>query len=61
MRASEVIQHFARMRAEGMLRENARLLATHIAHDCNPAHPELAAYAAQHGYEIAYDGLSLTL
>jgi phosphoribosyl 1,2-cyclic phosphate phosphodiesterase len=59
MRASEVIEHCARMRAEGMLAPGARLFATHIAHDCNPAHTELAAYAAQHGYEVAYDGLSL--
>jgi phosphoribosyl 1,2-cyclic phosphate phosphodiesterase len=61
MRAREVIEHFARMRADGMLAPGARLFATHIAHDCNPAHPELAAYAAQQGYEIAYDGLTIDL
>jgi phosphoribosyl 1,2-cyclic phosphate phosphodiesterase len=59
--ASEVIEHFARLRAEGLLAPGGRAIATHIAHDCNPAHPELAEYAAQHGYEVAYDGLTISL
>ncbi len=33
-----------------------RAYATHIAHEGNPPHPQLAAFAAEHGYEIAYDG-----
>ena len=53
----QLCSHAARMRAEGLLAEKARLLATHIAHEGNPAHPDLAAFAAGHGYEIAYDGL----
>jgi phosphoribosyl 1,2-cyclic phosphate phosphodiesterase len=55
--ARDVIAHAHRMRAEGLLAEGARVLGTHIAHEGNPAHPDLAAFAAQHGYEIAYDGL----
>ncbi len=55
--AHDVIEHAARMRAEGLLAEGARVLGTHIAHEGNPPHPELAAFAAVHGYEIAYDGL----
>ncbi|MBI5354486.1 MAG: hypothetical protein HZB50_17740 [Chloroflexi bacterium] len=57
--AHQVIEHVARMRNEGLLTENSRVFATHIAHEGNPAHPELAKFAAQHGYEIAYDGLVL--
>lgn len=57
--APQFIEHAARMRAEGLLADNARLFATHIAHDANPAHPELVSFAAQHGYEIAYDGLTI--
>jgi len=57
--AHQVIAHIARLREEGLLAENARALATHIAHEGNPAHPELAAWAAHHGYEIAYDGLTV--
>jgi phosphoribosyl 1,2-cyclic phosphate phosphodiesterase len=55
--ARQLIAHAARMREEGLLVDGARVLGTHIAHEGNPAHPELAAWAAGHGYEVAYDGL----
>ncbi|MCL7454817.1 MAG: MBL fold metallo-hydrolase [Anaerolineae bacterium] len=55
--ARQVIAHAARMREERLLADGARVLATHIAHEGNPAHPELAVWAAKHGYEVAYDGL----
>ncbi|MCK5202474.1 MAG: hypothetical protein KAR15_01330, partial [Desulfobacterales bacterium] len=59
LNAQQFIEHVARMRDGGLLTENARVFATHIAHEGNPVHPELAAFAAQHGYEIAYDGLTV--
>ena len=55
--ASQFIEHVARMREEGLLANGARILATHIAHEGNPAHPELASFASRHGYEVAYDGM----
>jgi phosphoribosyl 1,2-cyclic phosphate phosphodiesterase len=55
--ARQVIEHVARMRAAGLLTHTARAFATHIAHEGNPAHPELVEFAKQHGYEVAYDGL----
>lgn len=55
--ADGFIETVARMHAEGILTRNARVFATHISHEGNPPHPELAAFAAKHGYEIAYDGL----
>jgi len=57
--ANQVMEHVARMRNEDLLTQNARAFATHIAHEGNPTHPELADFAKQHGYEIAYDGLVL--
>jgi phosphoribosyl 1,2-cyclic phosphate phosphodiesterase len=57
--ARQLIAHGARMRAEGLLADEARVFATHLAHAGNPVHPELAAFAAQHGYEVAYDGLTI--
>jgi phosphoribosyl 1,2-cyclic phosphate phosphodiesterase len=51
----------ARMQAEGLLAAGARAFATHISHDANPPHPDLAAHAASHGYEVAYDGLNIGL
>ena len=59
--AHEVIAHVARMRSEGLLADHARAFATHIAHEGNPAHPELVAFAKPHGYEIAFDGLILEI
>lgn len=55
--AGEFIEQVARMREEELLADGARVLATHIAHDGNPVHPELASFAARHGYEVAHDGL----
>jgi phosphoribosyl 1,2-cyclic phosphate phosphodiesterase len=57
--AHQLIEHAARLREEGLLTTDARVLATHIAHAGNPVHPELAAFAAEHGYEVAYDGLTV--
>jgi len=57
--AQQFIEHAARMRAEGLLTDKARILATHVAHAGNPVHPELADFAARHGYEVAYDGLTV--
>jgi phosphoribosyl 1,2-cyclic phosphate phosphodiesterase len=59
MSAREFIAHLARLRDENLLRPNARVLATHIAHPGNPPHPELVKFAAPYGYEIAYDGLTV--
>lgn len=59
LNASEVIEHVARMRQEGILSKKGRAFATHMAHKGNPAHAELSAFARKNGYEIAYDGLSL--
>ena len=55
--AGQFAEHVARLREEGLLADRARVFATHIAHEGNPVHPELARFAAQHGYEVAYDGL----
>jgi phosphoribosyl 1,2-cyclic phosphate phosphodiesterase len=57
----QVIEHVQRMRREGLLKPDGRAFATHIAHEGNPAHPELVAFAAQNGYEVAYDGLILEI
>jgi phosphoribosyl 1,2-cyclic phosphate phosphodiesterase len=57
--ARQFIEHVARMREEDLLAGDARVFATHLAHAGNPVHPELAEFAAQHGYEVAYDGLSV--
>jgi phosphoribosyl 1,2-cyclic phosphodiesterase len=59
--AHQVEEHVVRMRREGLLSDTARAFATHIAHEGNPAYPELVEFAKQHGYEVAYDGLVLEI
>lgn len=59
--AQQVIEHVARMRQEGLLSEEARIFATHIAHEGNPPHPKLVQFAQAHGYDIAYDGLEILI
>jgi phosphoribosyl 1,2-cyclic phosphate phosphodiesterase len=59
LNARQFVEHVARLRAEGLLADQARVFAHHLAHTGNPVHPELAAIAAQHGYEVAYDGLTV--
>ena len=54
-------EYTARLRLEGLLTPDGRVFATHIAHAGNPPHPQLAVYAAGHGYDVAYDGLSVLL
>ena len=55
----QLIHHVTRMREENLLSGNGRAFATHIAHEGNPPHPQLVSYATNHGYEVAYDGLTV--
>ncbi|GMQ77592.1 MAG: hypothetical protein BMS9Abin02_0080 [Anaerolineae bacterium] len=61
LNAAQFIEHVDRLSEEDLLGDRARIFATHIAHEGNMVHPELAEYAARHGYEIAYDDLSIHL
>ena len=61
LNARHFAAHVVRMREEGLLAPGARVLAHHIAHETNPPHPELVAAAAHHGYEVAYDGLIISI
>ncbi|UCG61609.1 MAG: hypothetical protein JSV52_15070 [Candidatus Zixiibacteriota bacterium] len=61
LNASQFVEHVERMRNEDLLKKNARILATHISHEGNPAHSDLESYSKKFGYEIAYDGLVIEL
>jgi phosphoribosyl 1,2-cyclic phosphate phosphodiesterase len=61
LNAEQFLEVVERMRAERLLTAESRIIAHHFAHHSHPTHDELAAYAAQHGYEIAYDGLHVTI
>lgn len=51
----------ARLGASGLLADDARIYATHIAHHSNPPHAEMVAEAAAHGYLVAHDGLTIEI
>ena len=57
----DVIGHVDRFRRSGLLKDNARVYATHISHEGYLEHDELDAFAAENGYRVAFDGLSLTV
>lgn len=59
--ADEVISEIERLHTAGVLNPTCRIFATHISHEGMPLYDELSAFAAAHGYEIAWDGLSVTL
>jgi phosphoribosyl 1,2-cyclic phosphate phosphodiesterase len=59
MNWEQFTEQIARLRAQGLLADGARAFAHHIAHHGNPTHEELVAFAARHGYEVAYDGLEV--
>jgi phosphoribosyl 1,2-cyclic phosphate phosphodiesterase len=61
LNADEFLEQVARLRQIGLITQGTRIFATHFGHHSNPTHPELVAYAAQHGYEVAYDGLVVNL
>lgn len=59
--ADQVGQHVRRMKEEGLFSEGGRAFATHIAHAGNPEHAELVQFANAHHYEVAHDGLTLSM
>jgi phosphoribosyl 1,2-cyclic phosphate phosphodiesterase len=59
MNHEQFLEQVARLRNDGLLAPGARIFAHHLGHHSNPAHEELAAFAADHGYEVAYDGLRI--
>lgn len=61
MNTEQFLEQVAKLRAIGMVAKHTRIFATHIAHHSNPTHLEMVVAAAQHGYEVAYDGLTVEL
>ena len=45
----------------GCIRPDTRLVLNHFSHNCGDLHEELEAKAAKDGFEVAYDGMIVTL
>ena len=59
--SKDVAAHADRFRECGLLKDGGVVYATHLSHEGNREHDELDAYASEHGYRVAYDGLRLQL
>ena len=46
-----------RLRAKGCLKENCRIVSTHISHNSLARHADLEAFFNPRGIEVAYDGM----
>jgi phosphoribosyl 1,2-cyclic phosphate phosphodiesterase len=57
----QFLEQIARMREERLLADGARIFAHHLAHHSNPAHADLVEIGGQQGYEIPFDGLTITV
>ena len=61
LNADEAAEEISRLRREGILKPEGHAYATHLSHEGMPPHEELTAFAREHGYEIAWDGLCMIL
>lgn len=61
MNWEQFVEQVERMRVAGMLADDARFFAHHLGHHSNPPQEQLAAFAAERGYLVAYDGLRVTV
>ena len=61
LNAGQAAEEISRLRSAGILKQEGRALATHISHEGMPPHRDLEAFAMRHGYETAYDGLSIAV
>ncbi|HEX5414040.1 MAG TPA: MBL fold metallo-hydrolase, partial [Chloroflexota bacterium] len=57
----QFVSQIERLRAEHVLAEDARVFAHHLGHHSNPSHPGLVEVTARDGYDVAYDGLTVTV
>ncbi len=56
LNADQFLEEVTAARTAGVIGTGTRIIATHLAHHSHPAHSEIAAWAEQRGYEIAWDG-----
>ena len=61
MNADQFREQIVRMRDERLLSPKCRVIAHHLGHHSNPDHETLQAMATEWGYEVAYDGMRVTV
>ncbi len=61
LNAEQFREQIMRLRDERLLAPDCRVFAHHLGHHSNPDHDALVAIAADWGYDVAYDGLSVSV
>lgn len=61
MTARDVAQAAARLREMDLMTPDGVIYGTHLSHENMLPHAQMVEYANAHGYDIAWDGLTLTL
>lgn len=61
LNAEQFVETIELLRDEGRLAADCRVLAHHFGHHSNPDHEALVAFSADRGYEVAYDGLTVSI
>lgn len=61
LNANKVISILTTLERKSVIDQDTRALASHISHEGNPPHNALVLFARQHGYDVAYDGLVMTV
>jgi phosphoribosyl 1,2-cyclic phosphate phosphodiesterase len=56
---AQFVAQIDRLREIRALAPTARIFAHHLGHHSNPPHPQLVDVLAPHGFEVAYDGLTV--
>jgi len=59
--AKDFINHVDLINTKHLLKESGHIYATHLSHEGVREHSEFQQYAQSHGYNIAYDGLTIML
>jgi len=59
--ANDVAACAAMLRERGIVKSKGRILATHLSHEAMSGEVPLDSFAAAHGYELAWDGLCISL
>jgi len=59
--ANKFIETINEMKNRNIIGQNTKIFASHISHEGNLPHDEFVLFAEKHGYNVAFDGLVVSL
>lgn len=57
----DIVDQTELMKKAGVLKKNARIIATHFSHNCELSYDDMQRAADEYGITVAYDGMELTV